>query len=102
VDEVVKHNTGESEARQPVMSDEELAHTIIAPCLIHVVLAVLGQTNEAGEDFDRCIAINEKEGKKVRAYVADRGATIRPEERLRSQASKERRRTFAFSPDFSW
>jgi len=31
VDEVVKHNTGESKASQPVMSDEELAHTIIAP-----------------------------------------------------------------------
>jgi hypothetical protein len=41
VDEVVKHNTGESEASQPVISDEELAHTIIAPYLIHAAGSLL-------------------------------------------------------------
>src|SRR5580765_3962520 len=37
-----------------------------------MVLAVVGRADEAAADFDRCIALDEKEGRKARFFVADR------------------------------
>jgi Flp pilus assembly protein TadD len=55
-----------------------------------MILAVLGRADEAGADFDRCVALDDKEGKKVRFFVADRlvwkgrhlAATKQPEKAL--------------------